>query len=189
MSWVLLSRLGVTVRPLSMKPEQGFRRAQFRATFSQTISLLHRELRELQAENIVLELDYRERDIRLDGLPRADARLGYPAVVLSFGSKHGPLRYATAEYNDWHDNLRAIALSMEALRAVDRYGVSKRGEQYTGWKQLESPGAAMSAEAASDLLASYGGEMAALKATHPDKGGSTEEFHRVQEARRVLALR
>jgi len=34
--------------------------------------------------------------------------------------------------------MRAIALSLQALRAVDRYGVARRAEQYRGWKQLPS---------------------------------------------------
>jgi hypothetical protein len=33
-------------------------------------------------------------------------------------------------------NARAIALGLEALRKVDRYRITKRGEQYTGWSAL-----------------------------------------------------
>ena len=33
-------------------------------------------------------------------------------------------RYATDAYGDWKSNLRAIALGLEALRAVDRYGLA-----------------------------------------------------------------
>ena len=85
------------------------------------------------------------------------------------------------------DNVRAIALSLEALRAVDRYGVSKRGEQYAGWKQLTT-GDSMSQAEARDLLASYGGETEALKKTHPDTGGDVESFRKVQRAREVLGV-
>lgn len=42
--------------------------------------------------------------------------------------------------------------------------------------------------AAKALIASYGGLAAALKATHPDTGGTAEAFSKVQEARRVLSL-
>jgi hypothetical protein len=37
----------------------------------------------------------------------------------------------------WRDNLRAIALGLEALRAVNRYGITRGiGEQYAGFLQL-----------------------------------------------------
>lgn len=39
---------------------------------------------------------------------------------------------------DWQINLRAIALGLEALRKLDRYGITSRGEQYTGWRAIEA---------------------------------------------------
>jgi len=45
-------------------------------------------------------------------------------------------------FRDWEANLRAIALSLEHLRAVDRYGVTtEEEEQYTGWLRLPAAGA------------------------------------------------
>ena len=88
----------------------------------------------------MLQVDISERYIRTDGLPYANARYGTnPGVIVSFDSRHGPLRYATDAFTEWQDNLRAIALSLEALRAVDRYGVTRRGEQYTGWRAIAAP--------------------------------------------------
>jgi hypothetical protein len=116
--------------------------------------ILERELAALRAKHVVLEVDFRERDLRLDGQLRADARCLSPAVRLAFESKHGPLTYATDHFHrptwggqhfpmsDWQYNVRAIALSLESLRRVDRYGVTRRGEQYAGWKALP-PGLAM----------------------------------------------
>jgi len=113
------------------------RRSQFKASYDVTLDLLFREAELLGAKHLVLQVDLKPRDIRVDGLPRADARYGaHPGVVVSFDSQHGPLRYATDAFDDWRSNLRAVALSLEALRAVDRYGVSKRGEQYRGWTAL-----------------------------------------------------
>jgi hypothetical protein len=106
---------------------------------------------------------------------------------VSLDSRHGSLTYATDAYDGWQANVRAIALSMQALRAVDRYGVSTKGEQYRGWSAIDSGGDA-ARRAAQDLIASYGGLAEALKATHPDRGGSNDAFIAVQEARRVLGL-
>jgi hypothetical protein len=104
--------------------------------WTDTLTLLDRELRALDAQKIVFQIDVREHEIRLDGQVRADARPADPAVIISFASKHGPLRYFCDQFRDWHDNVRAIALGLEALRKVERYGITHKGEQYAGWKQL-----------------------------------------------------
>jgi hypothetical protein len=153
-------------------------RSQFSASWSDTVSLLARELRLLRATRVVLELDMAEADFRLDGLPRAHAQARTPGVVLSMQTPHGPLRYAVDTYRSWEENVRAIAKALEALRAVDRYGVTKRGEQYAGWKALEAGGP--SAERGRALVERHGGLKAALFATHPDHGGSADDFADVQ---------
>jgi hypothetical protein len=192
MSYGQLASLGVICRPISgPRPRLGGKRSPFSAKFETTLAELGRELRWLHARRIVLEVDVDEREIRVDGFPRRDARPASPAVVLSFDSHFGPLRYATGEFNDWRDNLRAIALSMEALRRVDRYGVSRRGEQYVGWKALpvstDPADAVQTREQALAVLAPYGGDVrAALRATHPDAGGDETEFRRVVKARDLL---
>lgn len=197
--------MGVSLRPIDRwpGPETINRRwAPFKASVGSTLNVLERELRMLDAKLVVLEVDYRERDIRLDGLPRADARMTSPRVQIAFDSKWGPLQYATDEFTHWDDNLRGIALAMEALRKVDRYGVSKRGEQYQGWRQLTTGtdnafGLYDRREAERWLLDTYGdgyegaGAVAAtlrraIKATHPDAGGDDEEFRKVMRAKSLL---
>lgn len=131
-------------RPLGLwagpsTPPEGRRRGQFKAHYEVTLDLLFAEAEKLGAELLVLQVDIAERDIRADGLPRARACYGdNPGVVVSFDSRHGPLRYATDVFDDWRANLRAVALALEALRAVDRYGVTRRGEQYQGWTAIGS---------------------------------------------------
>jgi hypothetical protein len=175
----------VTFRPLERPVSSGWRSSPFKAGWTSTVTLLAKELRAHGARRSVLEIDFREQDLRLDGLPRADRRAQSPGVVLSFQATAVPgspqLRYEVGTYNDWRDNVRAIALGLEALRAVDRYGVTKRGEQYAGWKQLESGGA--SPTRGRDLIDQHGGVRQALFATHPDHGGNDRDFADVQAAR------
>ena len=203
-----------TFRPLTTWPGPATanrRRALFSASHSRTLDELDREVWLLGGRRAVVELDCDASQIRRDGLPRSDARIIGPGVVLSFESKHGPVRFPCDTYRDWRDNLRAIVLAMTALRAVDRYGVTQRGEQYRGWTALPaSTEAPMSHEEAARVIITEAGEAWygddyegavslvaegaqraeairwALKATHPDTGGNAEAFHRVQRARKAL---
>lgn len=169
---------------------------QFQAGLNDTKTLLLYEVGRLRktpdSRQIVVQLAIDETDLRADGQPKVRADFKHPGVIVSFDSRHGSLRYATDRFKTWGANLRAVALGLEALRKVDRYGIGADGEQYTGFRAIAeaSPGSGIptTSEAARALLESYGGLRAALKATHPDRGGGTEEFREVQAAREVLGL-
>jgi hypothetical protein len=181
----------VTLRPLERPVSNGTTRySPFRASWSQTVELLSKELRAHGARQTVLEVDMREQDFRLDGLPRANAIARTPGIVLSFKasavSGQPDLRYEVAEFTRWEDNVRAVALGLQALRAVDRYGVTRRGEQYAGWKQLGT-GTGVgegNARRGRSLIEQQGGDVkAALFAAHPDHGGDPDDFRDVIAAR------
>ncbi len=204
----MLADLGFRCRPIDKWPGEftKFRtRSQFSAHWRKTLELLGRELSHLNAKNGSLLLALYEHEITHDGSrPRADARPAHPGVILALNSKHGPLKYTCDRFDHWRDNIRAIALGLEALRAVDRYGITRKGEQYQGYKQL---GAARQWRdvAAMTLVQLSGLDVAwrlvihdpnvadrvwkaAAKRTHPDvAGGSSELFRQAQEAREVLA--
>jgi hypothetical protein len=128
---------------------------------------------------------YQDSDLRLDGQPYANTRPRHPGVTVAFKSNHGPLKYTADKFATWTENLRAIALGLEALRKVDRYGVTSRGEQYAGWKALPAA-PSETVERGRDLIAQHGNVTAALKATHPDVGGNAEDFRAVQAAREAI---
>ena len=140
--------LQYTVRPISDRsPFTGNHvGSPFTVKWHQVLDLLQREYEMLAGRSLVIEVDVPESGIRNDGLLRADARAASPAVRIAFESKHGPITMATDRFvrqpyrstsmPDWQHNVYAIAKALEALRMVDRYGVTKRGEQYTGWKAL-----------------------------------------------------
>ncbi|WP_165701546.1 hypothetical protein [Crateriforma conspicua] len=61
-------------------------------------------------------------------------------MILSFESDSaGGLSFPCDSCDLWQHNVRSIALAMQALRAVDRYGVTRRAEQYRGWARLPAP--------------------------------------------------
>jgi len=176
----------------------------FRASWQSTMDLLLDEAYLLGAVVVVVQVDVLAGDLRRDGMLRAGARIGFPGVRVSFGSIHGPLTYATDAYVSWQANIRAIALSLTALRAVDRYGVSHSGEQYRGWTAIESGASRpqMSVDEAARLLADEGESTAALVLAdpaersrafkraahkhHPDFGGNPDAFGRLTAARDLV---
>lgn len=171
--------------PGKRTPYSAIVHSPFRSTWGQTIATLDRELRAVGADSVVVQIDAREQDFRLDGDLRANARPDSARVVISFESKYGPLRYFCDRFWDWRDNVRAIALGLEALRKVDRYGITNKGEQYAGWKAL--PAGGTTAQQAREFMAEMGGSVAEmLKRSHPDHGGSAELLRRALEARKTL---
>lgn len=176
----------VTFRPLERPVACQNHSVPFRASWSSTVALLAKELRAHGAKQAVLEVDLRESDFRVDGLPRADRRARTPGIVLSFIATYVPgrpsLRYEVGRYADWQANIRAVALGLESLRGVDRHGVTKRGEQYAGWKQLPTGSVSVSVEKGRQLVEKHGSVIAARKATHPDTSGyaSEDDFKSVQ---------
>lgn len=164
--------MNITFRPLPVwphRPTDPRQYGRFETSYPRTLGLLEREVRFLGGEDITMGVGLREADIRLDGQPRANARaFGHPGVEISFNStEHGRLSYATDQYLDWQDNVRAIALSLEALRAVERWGVSK-GRQYAGF-QLLTAGPGLK-EQGRQLVERWGSIKEALRHTHPDTG-------------------
>lgn len=116
----------------------------FRAKYGNTESILRFELAELGAKEVAMHVvtENGRDDVRQDGLLRARARLTHPGVALEFMSKHGPMSIWCDSYEsngtmpDWQSNLRAIALTLEKLRAINRYGIGQGGQQYAGWLQI-----------------------------------------------------
>lgn len=206
----------LVARPIEEWPEQLLSDDQrawtrFDAPWSDTVELLAREVGMLGGDEVVLQLAVTERDCRLDGWIRANAKPAHPGVIVSFDSKHGPLRYSTDRFRGlgdrrpgWQANVRAIALGLEALRKVDRYGIARGGEQYRGWNALpagtEMP-AALTIDSAVAFLHEHAPGIewdwdqpdevrrayrAAALRLHPDHGGDPADFRRLQDAAELL---
>jgi hypothetical protein len=176
----------------------------FSARIGTTVAELQREMRQISANNVRLQIDLPPEKFRLDGNPRADATPRTPGLILTFTTKQGAQSYPCDRYTRWEDNLRAIVLTLEALRKVDRYGVANHGEQYRGFLALEAatamPAGFTSTQDARDYIFSIirrsgwttvPGDVAlqlrqAKRFTHPDTGGDSAEFDRVNAAERYL---
>lgn len=199
---------GMTVDPIGAWPGTltlRRKRSDFASPLSSTMEVLRRELRQLAAKNARLQIAIDAGAFRLDGKPRATAKPEHPGVILTLDSKHGPLSYPCDTFTTWQDNLRAIALALEALRKVDRYGVTKSGEQYRGFRAIEATAALAGFANTDEALAFLGtfsqlglAEMKAIpnaparalrraqRAAHPDTGGDVTTFRRVTLAGQYL---
>lgn len=194
--------LGLWDRPITDPRASASR---FRAGWYDTMDLLQREVELLGGDLLVVQIDADSSDLRRDGMLRARARVDFPGIKVSFESRHGPLTYATDAYDHWHGNLRAVALALEALRAVDRYGITSSGEQYRGWTAIAAKPAekTLSVDDAASVLAQWmipvcrAEDMrtedqarrafrTAAAVHHPDAGGSADAFRLITRARDVL---
>lgn len=198
---------GLTLRPIERWP-QGLttrrRRSNFSSTLSATLSKLTGELGQIGAKGVVLQIALDESQFRIDGLPRAHAKPEHPGVVLSFTTADGSLSFPCDTYDRWQDNLRAIVVTLEDLRRIARHGVTKHGEQYAGWRAIESAEAryerpaseeealatirAYAEPGAFESLSLAGAVRSALRNTHPDGQGirSASAFSKVTAAEAYL---
>lgn len=180
-----------TFRPLPRwpYPEQKHRPATYQSTYSATLQKLEYEIGRLRGSELIIGVVTEPSQIRLDGRMRADAKVMHSGVEVSFEVPSGQrLVFHTdvhAGYvNSWQDNLRAIALGLEALRAVSRYGITTGlGEQYAGFLRLETSQA--SPDRGRELVEEAGGIKAALLKHHPDQGGDPRRFADVQAYRQL----
>lgn len=140
---------------------------------------------------------------RLDGLPYANQKEPPdPGVSVWWRkqTKKGHRVIAIDIYDRAADNLYAIGKTLEAMRGIERWGGGEILERtFTGFTALPAPdGHEVKDDTwAMDVLGATGSETngelknlwkAARWRAHPDKGGSVEQFQRVQEAAAVLGL-
>lgn len=198
----------LNTRPLTtwvgeLTPAVKRQRAPYSAPLRSTLAALRRELRAIGARTPVLEVAIPQDQWRIDGRPYARAQAVHPGIVLSLPhTAAGPLRFACDRFGTWQDNLRAVVLTMEALRAVERHGAVQAREQYRGFLAIEGGtalGGAMSREEAVAVLraaADAGPDepidaivRRAKGAAHPDRhDGDRTAWDRVETALDVLGL-
>lgn len=145
------------------------------------------ELRRLGAKQIVLSTNV---ETRGDGLPYANRRQpdDAGAAVFFVDRKGRQLAFACDRWDKIEDNLRAIEKTIEALRGVERWGSGDMLEAaFTGFLAL--PAAAtrrwfdvFNVPAHTPTNEVSDAYRRALMVAHPQRGGSNEAFHEVEQA-------
>lgn len=203
----------VTFVPLEKWPRPALtvnrKKSKFSTSYGAMMNELDTELWHAKAKGVVIQIAVGANQIRNDGWPYSTAKPSHPGVILSFMGKHGAMLYPCDLFTVWTDNLLAIARAMEALRMIDRYGVtSARGEQYQGFKALPTgapievgPAVMTVDEAAAFLSTMEGGSIQqitgsvddfqtryrrAVKLAHPDTGNYKHLWNKLQIAAEVL---
>lgn len=192
-------------RPLpkwTREPGLKHRRSQFKTVYNKTLDAVEYELRHLKARNIVIEAGYRPDQIRNDGWPRSGVSPSHPGCVLYFDSPDGALCFPCGTYGRLEHNMHAIALTLTALRAIDRYGATMGHEQYRGFTALPAPPKQITLEDAAEFIAansicstaaiinhpeSYrSAYRQAASRLHPDVAKTNDGFYRLGQAKLVL---
>lgn len=194
--------------PAHRKPTSPRKSGQFRATYAATLELLEVELTKIGAKQPVIQIDIDMAELRRTGEPAARSSVRKtPGIILTYTDKTGrAVTMPLDSYHTWQQNLHALALTLVALRAVDRYGATASGEQYRGWMAIPAVTTpVMTTQAAARKLVSFAGGKdsesdvlanaatcrtvlrAAMAKTHPDKHmGDANDFKLVGELKRIL---
>lgn len=201
-----MSNVAIMFRPLTQWPagrSSARRRSQFKCSYDRAMRKLREEMSRISVYRVVLMVDLNESDIRMDGLPRGDRQPRSSRVAVAYTRDKRDFIIRADQYGEWTHNLYAIGMTLEALRAVDRWGVTSGGEQYLGFAALPA-GEFGSVDDAAALLVTVGGgntddviassdnltkayRRAAMVA-HPDRpNGNAQQFERVTRAMQFIA--
>lgn len=162
------------------------KRAAFKASFAQSRDGIMHELRLLGAKLPVLSTNV---PLRRDGLPYAGGSelLPDPGVAVYFTLDGKQMSLACDLWVRVSDNLRAVELTISAMRGMDRWGVSDMlNRAFSGFAALPPPSDHWSdvldinQHAGIDAIEEV--YRAKMKRAHPDIGGSVEASQRLNKA-------
>ena len=145
MADLIFAALGTPLPP----PPSGREQGRFKADWPSTIALLEEELDKLRARTPTLYVDVPKAAITRKGEIAGGIRVARtPGVRLEFekrlrgkGDAWVPAVFPCATYWTAQHNVRAIALTLERLRDVARYGATGEDQQYAGFLRLPNPNA------------------------------------------------
>lgn len=171
------------------RTEYGSYRTKALTTVSNARDEVFEELRRLGARNVVISTNI---ELRRDGLPYSGRKDPDDPGVAVYFTLDGKERCIPCDkWNRVADNLTAVARTIDALRGVERWGAKSMVDAaFSGFKALpESAGGTPwwdtlgvpSYASSEEIRAAY--KRRAME-THPDRGGTAEQFHAVQEALR-----
>lgn len=182
----------MTVEAFPLAWPEGWQRTKRRKAGSFIVSFARARdelLAEISRLNGKLPVISSNMQLRRDGLPYANQPgLDDPGIAVYFTYKNKQMCFACDKYTKVEANMRAIQLTISAIRGIERWGASDMMERaFTGFAALPDK----SSESWWDVLeVRRDASRDAIEASyrrkrsehHPDKGGEAEQFQRVQRA-------
>ena len=115
-------------------------RAQFKASFGAAIHQIMRELRLMHVSTAQTVISTNQ-PLRNDGMPYSAQRIiSDPGVAVYFKRKGQEVVICCDRWDRIEDNLRAVALTVEAMRGMERWGASDALDRvFRGFTALPAP--------------------------------------------------
>lgn len=169
------------------KPRTPHRKnAQFKVSSQQARAELYDELERLGATTVVITTNA---ELRLDGQLKVQQPWNLePAVAVYFTRKGQEFCIACDRWGEVGDNIRAVGLSVAAIRSLERWGTTDMVDAaFSGFAALpQSTGE----DGAWNMLGGHTAPREAIEANyrrlakqhHPDVGGDPEVWRVIQEA-------
>lgn len=177
--------------PISRPRTQRRERAVFKVIMGRSIRDIQDEVRMLGGRSLVISTNM---PLRMDGMPTSARRLiADPGAAAYFVYKGRAVCFACDRWDSLEGNLRAISLTINALRGIARWGTGDMvAAAFTGFAALPSPeqfntphgilGVEANATAA-EIEYAY---RRLAQQMHPDKGGSDAGMARINAARDAM---
>ena len=175
--------------PLGYKRTENRTYSRFKITMDKAQRTLRDELSRMRATDLVISTNI---PTRKDGGLYADwmnKKIDDPGVAIYFKYKGKDVSMCCDQYNKVWENVYALAKGIEALRGMERWGVSDFLDRaFTGFTALPENTATVEWWEVLDLwpTAKEDEIKTAFRKkameVHPDKGGTSEDFNRVQNA-------
>lgn len=182
--------------PLHWPP--GWKRTQspvwsrFKTNPEKAVKNMLAEIERLGGRDVVISSNAQ---YRADGMPYArQGYIGDTGVAVYFRRKGRDVVFACDTYGSIHENIHAIGLTIEALRAIERHGAAELLDRaFTGFEALPAPGASKhwrdvldvpegSGNRADQLARARMHYRALALANHPDRGGSDARMAEINVA-------
>ena len=178
--------------PLGYKRTEQRTWSQFKQSMESAQNFLRDEIRRMGAADLVVSTNL---PIRKDGMLYTDSmkrKIDDPGAAIYFNYKGKPISMCCDKYLSVGENIYALGKGIEALRGLERWGISDFLDRaFTGFMELpENAGPStqekwyevLEVDPKASLFEIKVAYKLKTKQSHPDSGGSTEEFLRVKAA-------
>lgn len=166
------------------------RNHSFRTTFARARDFALAEIKRLGGKEVIISTDI---PVKQDGMPYADATrrtMKSQGVAVYFKYNGESVVFCCDKWNDVEHNMHAVAKSIEAIRGLDRWGVSEMLKRvFTGFEALpeaqENWWTVLYCQPDSDPEFVKNAYRHLIKKYHPDSTsgcGNRDQFERVQNA-------